>query len=95
MREAQVTLQPLLHHAPHQRPHLFLLFFDTHFLSSGSKNCLPIFGTFTTFWFLHQIFHPHLRVGTQEEKDASQESRQGGKAPARQARQQLEDWYRE
>jgi hypothetical protein len=104
-----LDLQPLLvpgkcisaANAPHAASDdLLFLFFDTHFLLSGSKNCLSFFGLFTLFTFSHQIFHrlhsrSHLRVRAQEEKDASQEASPGGEASARQARKQLEDRYRE
>jgi hypothetical protein len=92
-------LGPSLQNAPRRQPSLpFLLFIDTHFLPASSTYCLrisyfspPIFSSKT----LHHLYTcPHLRVG-QEEKDASQESSQGGEAPARPPGQQPYERYRE
>jgi hypothetical protein len=81
------------HHAPRQPSHLFLLFFNTHFLPPSSKHCLLLF--FGLPKTLHHFCScPHLRVG-QEKEDASQESRQGREGPSRPAGQQPQERHRE
>jgi hypothetical protein len=92
-------LGPSLQNAPRHPSHLFLLFVDTHFLPPSSKHCLLRFSysspPFLCAKILHLLHHcPHLRVG-QEEKDASQESRQGGEGPSRPPGQQPQERYRE
>jgi hypothetical protein len=91
-------LGPSLQNAPHQPSHLFLLFVDTHFLPPSSTHCL-LFSYFSPLFVFTKILHllhysPHLRVG-QEEKDASQESRQGREDPSRPPGQQPHERYRE
>jgi hypothetical protein len=83
--------------APRQPSHLFLLFFDTHFLPPSSKYCcLHFFFFYFSQKTLHHLHNrPLLRVGSQEEKHASQESRQGREGPSRPAGQQPQERHRE